>query len=300
LDYVLKAVPKDPVRFEILDADGTVIRKLAPATGRAGLNRVSWDMRHDAPRYVALRTTPPLNPHIWEEPRFQNAVTRPITHWGVAQGQGGPIAAAGSYTIRMTIDGQVSTQPLQVLLPHGNSGTEADIQALVKLQLRVRDDVSLVSDMINQLEWLRRQLEDARKMLAGANGKTALLRTIDDFDKKIQDVEYRLITRSEAMSDDKYFVEAYKLYMNFLWLSQVLGTGGGDTAGSADFGPTETAVGLAAELEKELQNVQLLFRELIDKGVPAFNGAVVGKGIPPLKLGGAPAPAPAAKPGIMN
>jgi len=300
LDYVLRAAPKEPVRFEILGADGTVIRKLAPAPGRAGLNRASWDLRHDAPRYVALRTTPPQNPHIWEEPRFQNAVTRPITHWGVAQGQGGPIAAAGSYTIRMTIDGQVSTQPLQVLLHPGNSGTEADIQALVKLQLRVRDDVSLVSDMTNQLEWLRKQLEDARKPLVGQTGKGGLIKAIDDFDKKIQDVEYRLITRSEAMSDDKYFVEAYKLYMNFLWLGQVLGTGGGDTAGSADFGPTETAVGLVADLEKELQNAQLAYRILIDKGVPAFNGAVAGKGIPPLKLGGAPSPAPAAKPGIMN
>ena len=248
-------------------------------------------MRLDPPRYVALRTTPPQNPHIWDEPRFQNAVTRPITHWGITQG--GPTAGPGAYTVRLTVDGQMVTQTLKVLLPPGNTGTEADIVASVKLQVRVRDDISLTSDMVNQLEWLRRQLEDARKPLAGQTGKGPIIKTIDDFDKKIQDVEYRLITRSEALSDDKYYVEAYKLYLNFIWVSQVIGTGGGDTSGSADLPPTETAVGLVADLEKELQDVQIAFRALIDKSVPAFNGSVAGWNIPPLKLTGAPAPTPA-------
>jgi photosystem II stability/assembly factor-like uncharacterized protein len=294
LDFVLKAAPKVPVQIEILDANGTVLGKLAPVPGRAGLNRASWDLRLDPPRYVALRTTPPQNPHIWEEPRFQNAVTRPITHWGVSQGQGGPIAAPGTYTVRLTVDGQASAQPLSLLRAPKNAGTEADILASVKLQLRVRDDISLTSDMVNQMEWLRKQLEDARKPLVGQTGKSPIIRALDDFDKKIQDVEYRLISRSEALSDDKYFVEAYKVYMNFLWLNQVIGTGGGDTAGSADFGPTETAVGLVADLEKELQDVQIAFRALIDKGVPAFNGSVAGWKIPALKLTGAPAPTPLA------
>jgi len=294
-DFLLKAAPKNPVQIEIADADGRVLRALAPVTGRAGLNRASWDMRFDSPRYVALRTTPPQNPHIWEEPRFQNAVTRPITHWGITQG--GPIAGPGVYTVRLTVDGQTFSQPLKVLLPPGTTGSEADIVASVKLQVRVRDDISLVSDMVNQLEWLRKQLEDVRRPLVGQTGKGSIIKAIDDFDKKIQDVEYRLITRSEALSDDKYYVEAYKLYLNFIWVSQVIGTGGGDTSGSADLAPTETAVGLVADLEKELQDVQIAYRSLIDKGVPAFNGSVAGWKIPPLKLTGAPAPTPMAAAG---
>ena len=38
-------------------------------------------------------------------------------------------------------------------------------------------------------------------------------------DQKMQDVEYKLITRADALSDDKYFQTAYKLYMNFIWLN---------------------------------------------------------------------------------
>ena len=38
-----------------------------------GMNRIVWDLHYDGPRLIALRTTPPENPHIWEEPRFKGA-----------------------------------------------------------------------------------------------------------------------------------------------------------------------------------------------------------------------------------
>ncbi|MGA2264779.1 MAG: sialidase, partial [Acidobacteriota bacterium] len=76
ISYTLKAAPKDPPQLEILDSSGAVISKIPQAAGRPGLNRVFWDMRYQEPaRLVALRTTPSENPHIWEEPRFQNATT---------------------------------------------------------------------------------------------------------------------------------------------------------------------------------------------------------------------------------
>ncbi len=87
ISYVLKAAPKSPIEVEVLDAKGALVRKLPPvSTAHPGLNRLNWDMHYEAPRTVALRTTPPENPHIWEEPRFnpngQQQDTRAITHWG--------------------------------------------------------------------------------------------------------------------------------------------------------------------------------------------------------------------------
>ena len=67
---------------------------------------------------------------------------------------------------------------------------------------------------------------------------------MDAIDHKLQDVEYKLITRADALSDDKYFQTAYKLYLNFIWLNGEIGTGAGDVAGTGDYGPTETAIGL--------------------------------------------------------
>ena len=287
LSYWLKAAPRNPLSIEILDAKGSLVAKVPAGNARAGLNRVSWDMHYESPRAVALRTTPPENPHIWEEPRFANMDTRPITHWGLAQAEVGPIAAPGKYTVKLTADGQSYTQPLEILRTPESHGTDADLQSSVRLQIKVRDDITAVSDMTNQIEWMRKQLEDQHKTI---QGKADLLKALDGIDRKLQDVEYRLITRADALSDDKYFQTAYNLYQNFIWLNGEIGTGAGDVAGSGDYGPTETAIGLVLDLERQLQAVQAEYKGVMDKDVPAFNQQIQGSGLAPLKTTGAPPP----------
>ena len=287
LAYSLAAAPKNPVQLEILDSKGGVVRKLPPAAARAGLNRAAWDMHYEAPRLVALRTTPQEDPHIWEEPRFEGQDTRPITHWGLAQAEVGPIIAPGNYTVRLTVDGQQYSQPLQILRPPTNHGSDADLQASVRLQLKVRDDITTVSDMTNQIEWMRKQLEDQQKTV---EGKAALVKAIEGIDRKLQEVEYKLITRAEALSDDKYFPTAYKIYMNLIWLNGEIGTGAGDVAGTADYGPTETDTALVLDLERQMQAVQAEYRSVMEKDVPAYNQSIAGSGLAPLQTTGAPPP----------
>ena len=280
VSYMLAAVPKSPVSIEILDAGGALVASLPPAAARAGLNRATWDLRYAPPRLVALRTTPPEDPHIWEEPRFQGRDTRPITHWGIAEAEVGPIAAPGRYTVKMTVDGQTYSKPLEILLPPGSHGTEADIQSSVRLQLKVRDDITTVSDMTNQLEWMRKQLEDEKKSSAG---KTALLQAMDAIDRQMKAVEYQLVSEADVLSDDKYFVTADRLYLNFLWLGAEIGTGGGDVQGTGDWGATETDVAMVQQLERQLQAAQAQYQSLMAQDVPAFNRTASANGIAPLK-----------------
>jgi photosystem II stability/assembly factor-like uncharacterized protein len=293
--YVLKEKPDKPVEVQILGADGRPVRTLAAGPGHAGLNRTSWDLRYEPPRLVALRTTPPENPHIWEEPRFRNQQTRPITHWGLAQAEVGPVAAPGRYTVKLTVDGESYTQPLEILRPPDSHGTDADLQASVRLQLKLQNDINSVSDMTNQIEWMRRKLEDQRKT-ASDGGR--LLGEMNAIDRKMQEVEYRLITPADALSDDKYFQTAYKLYQNLLWLNGEIGTGAGDVAGTADYGPTGTAIGLVADLEKQLADAQAAYRGLMETEVPAYNKTIAGSGLAPLETTGAPPPPPPARFGM--
>jgi hypothetical protein len=292
ISYVLKTAPKSPIEVEVLDAKGALVRKLPPVTtAHAGLNRLNWDLHYEAPRTVALRTTPPENPHIWEEPRFnpngQPQDTRAITHWGLAQAEVGPIAAPGKYTVRLNVDGQTLNQPLEILLPPDSHGKDADIQASVKLQLKVRDDITTAADMTNQIEWMRKQLEDQKK---ANQGKPEVVKSMDAIDRKLQDVEFKIISQAEALSDDKYFQTAYRIYLNLIWLNGEIGTGAGDVAGSADYGPTETSVGLVLDLERQLGAVQTEYKSVMEKDVPSYNNAVSGSGVAPLKTTGAPPP----------
>ncbi len=281
INFSLKAAPAAPVEIQVLDTAGQVVRQLQ-VPGRAGLNRASWDLRYDSPRLVALRTTPPEDPHIWEEPRFKGAETRPVTHWGMAQAQVGPMVAPGKFSVRLTVDGQSFTQPLEIVKDPRFTTTPADLEASVKLQLRIRDDINATSDMINRMEVMRRQLEDAQKDLRGQAGKEQLLQMTTDMHRKITAVEDKLIEPAMRLSDDKYFVQAYHVYTNLIWLNGEVGPGAGDVAGGTDYRPTDTSVKVLETIETDLTSAKAEYAALLKTEIPTFNQAIAGSGLKPI------------------
>jgi hypothetical protein len=86
-------------------------------------------------------------------------------------------------------------------------------------------------------------------------------------------------------SDEKYFVDAYKVYMNLLWLGGAVGMGAGDEAGGADYKPRDVAHTILADLEKQLEAAKAGYTAVVDKEIPAFNKAMEGK-LPAIKIGG--------------
>ena len=282
VNFQLKNPPKGAVQAQIVDADGKVVRDLRVMQPRAGLNRTTWDLHYDPPKLVELRTTPEENPHIMEEPRFRGRDSRPITHWGADQAEVGPVAAPGKYTVKMTVDGESYTQPLEIVRDPSSHASNQEIQAGVKLQLRIRDDINTTSGMINNLEFMRKQLEDVQKMLRADRSRAELLKSVQDMDQKMQSVEYKLVSKALTTSDDKYFIAAYKIYFNLIWLNGEVGTGAGDVAGGADYGPTDTALNLTDMIEKDLAAARAEYRALMEKDVPAFNRSLAASGVTPL------------------
>jgi hypothetical protein len=272
----VKAESPDPVAFEILDASGAVIRKLSGAA-RAGLNRLAWDLRHEGPAQVELRTIPPDNPYIWEEARFKGRDTRPIVHWGIQSPQRlGPIVTPGQYAVRMTAGGQAVTRPFEVLKNPKVQSSASDMAASTATHLRIRDDMNKAVTMINRLEIMRRQVEDLLKAQAG---KASAVQALRDLDAKMMNVELLLLSRTDLHSDDKWYVETYKVYMNLIWLAGVVGTGAGDVAGGADHRPTDAALAVLAEIEKDLAGAETAYATLMEKDVPAFNRAQANRRI---------------------
>jgi hypothetical protein len=251
-----------------------VVRSIR-AAGRAGLNRVTWDLRYDGPRQVELRTTPPDNPHIWEEPRFKGKATRPIVHWGIQGPQrNGPLALAGTYRVRVSANQTQETQPLTVLLDPAIPTTAADLAASTQTQLRIRDAINRTVGIVNRIEVMRKQVEDQLKTATSPNGTGEALRALD---QKMLDVELKLLSRTELHSDDKWYVEPYRVYLNLIWLSGEVGTGAGDVAGGAEFRPTDAELVTLGQLEHELATAQAEFAVLLQSVVPAFNQTMSGK-----------------------
>ena len=321
LNFSLGRAIKDPIEVEILDAQGSVVRKLeARDGGLVGINRIKWDLRYDSPRVIALRTVAPDNSRIWEEPRFRDADSRPIIHWGSRPAEVGPIAAPGTYSVHLKVDGKSYTQPLTILTDPHSPGSGSDIDLSVRTLLRIRDDISRVSDVVNQMEWLRKQIEvfkmmirpakqqDKPKPLLAEEGdelepepaaapplvlndvqqrqRTQLQTAAEDMDRKLEAVESRLVSQALRNSDDKYFVEPDGVYLDLIWLNAEVGTGGGDVAGSADFAPSETQLDLLRTYEAELAIVDSDFQKVLQYDLPTLDQALRNANLAPL-LGGA-------------
>ena len=228
--------------------------------------------------------------------------SRPITHWGIKPAEVGPIVAPGNYTVRLKTEGQSYAQPLTILRDPRAPGSDADIHSSVKTLLQIRDDISPVSDTVNQIEWLRKQLEVIEAMLrppkkkekekasdddddfgepersqdetldeAAAKKKADLLKTVEAMDQKLQSIEFRLVSPALANSDDKYYVETYRVYLNLIWLNAEVGTGGGDVAGGADFAPTDTQCDSLRSMESEMKSAIEDYQKLLSADLPPFN-----------------------------
>ncbi|MEJ2186051.1 MAG: hypothetical protein P8Z36_08955, partial [Gemmatimonadota bacterium] len=120
IDYWLGAQPSGPVKLDILDGQGHVVRSFAstdtatppasppyfmdwwlpqfrPPTTHKGDNRFVWDLRYPAP----------------PAPGYSYSIAA-IAGKGTIAVPRGPLVRPGTYTVRLTVDGRTQTQPLTV------------------------------------------------------------------------------------------------------------------------------------------------------------------------------------------
>jgi hypothetical protein len=272
--FSLGAAPAGPVKMEILNEVGEVVRTQELQGARAGLNRASWNLMYEPAKMVEIRTTPRENLNIWEEPDFSGREVRMVTHWGINASTGTPIAAPGRYAVRMTLNGQTFTEPFQVLKDPKIRSSDSDLVESTRMQIRIRDAITQTSGIVNRLEIVRRQIED---LLKDNRGRDEIEKPLMDLDAMLFGTELRLVTRQDLRSDEKYFVDAYKVYMNLLWLGGAVGTGAGDEAGGADYKPRDVAYDILADQLRQLGEADELFVQHMTTDLPAFNKKMAGK-----------------------
>jgi len=272
-----EAEKKSPVEITILDAAGEKVRVLH-GTNKTGLNRAVWDLRWEPTSEVRLRSTPPGNPHVWEEKRFRGKDRRAVYYYGTPAIQRGPLVAPGVYTLRMRAGGEEKTRTVTVLKDPNSAGSEADVAASTKLSLDIYRDTNAAAGMINRLEWTRKQIQDFRKMLRAGEAPAAEIETVDGLEKAARGVEDQLLQPTLAEADLKSFRGPLRLYMQLLWLQAEAGSGGADVSGNADFPPTQPELDVYAQLREKLAAAKRDFDDLYAKTIPAFNDRMAAAG----------------------
>lgn len=274
VNFRLNAASKASVK--IFDSNGKLVRELKSTPAKEGLNRRVWDLHYDPPTLVKFRTAAPDNKYIWDEPRFRDADYRSLTHWGIKPAEVGPLVTPGKYTIQLTVKGKTSKQDIEILKSPKTAASDDQLEAALKMQLKIRNDINSTSEMVNHIEWLRKQDEDIAKMLKVEGGNGELIKAVEAFDGKLKAVEYRLITPEEANSDDKYYSQTYRVYLKLIWLNGEVGTGAGDVAGGANFPLTQTSQDLLKDVEKDLAEAREQYRKLYDADLVALNQQLLG------------------------
>jgi len=260
------------VQLQILDAQGKVIRT-EQLKAHQGLNGAYWDLFYDTPTDVRLLTTPPENPHIWDEPRYQGKTYRTIIHWGMTPHTGTPIAAPGNYQVRLTVDGRSYSQPFEVVKDPEIKSSDAVLNDSTALQVQIADAISETSDMVNAMEKWRKQIED--QLRTHASGATA--DALQNLDAQILEVENQLVSPEARLSDDKQYSTPFRMYWNLRWLAGRVGQGIQNTAGGSDYEPTVAQRDNFAKLQAQLAAARTAFENLKTTTVPAFNRA--GNGV---------------------
>ena len=175
--------------------------------------------------------------------------------------------------MKIEVDGQEFIQKLYVKKDPKSAGSEADIQAQVKLFLKVRDNLNNLVDMINQIELIRKQIYDFKALLEGDESAIPVINAGKELDEKFIAVEVNLfqmrLTGGTA-SQDILTLKA-KLHTKISAFAPEIG--------KSDFKPTVFQYEVNEMHTEKLASLQKQLVELLKKDLPGFTDILREKNI---------------------
>jgi hypothetical protein len=291
ITYWLKK-PAEKLTLEILDGGGQVVRIFngaAPNAGRGsqgaqGARGAQAAAAPDAPAPNADpsgdeeegrgRGGPPTVPMVagihhfnWD---LQYAPVTPfpgMVLWGATTS--GPLALPGTYQARLTVDGQVFTQPMAVKKHPLYTITDADMKEQFDLASRIRDKVNEANEAIIQIRRIKTQLKDRTDKNNSADAKAIA----EQFTRELSAVEEDVYqVRNQSNQDPLNF--PIKTNNRLASLLRVVGTGEGRPIGNAE--------PIFQDLQKELKAETDHLRKVLDLYLPRFNTLAQRIGMEPI------------------
>jgi len=156
IGFYVKAAPKEPATITITDKAGRTVRTIRDIKAEPGVNRVTWDLRHDNP------ALPPGRPPQ-AMPGMEDIPPQILARFGF--GSFGPPALPGEYTVKLTVAGTELTKSVKVELDPRVEAAEADLAAqqeaafaALRLAGRVNGIIERTNDLVGQLTALQEQM----------------------------------------------------------------------------------------------------------------------------------------------
>ncbi len=227
--YFLKDAPKPgtETKLEILDASGKVVRKYSSSETQlldepadpddkkpekeikpeAGLNRFVWDLRYEEAHRVP-------GYYLWE----------------YGSGARGPVAAPGSYQVKLTVGGSSEVAPFEVKLDPRVKVSQEELAQQFTMLTEIHDELNQVYDAVNQIQDVRSQVAGLKRRLPENASAKPIASSADDLEKKLVAVRNEFINLNISANEDSL---AYppQIDAKLAYLAM--------DVGSADSAPTE-------------------------------------------------------------
>ena len=136
------------------------IRPTQILSAEPGMHRFVWDLRYPAPGVLNVQYPISATPH--------NTPKEPH----------GPWVVPGTYTVRLTVNGQTYTQPLTVRMDPRVKASAATLARQFALSKGVYDDINRTRGVLDELRALRANLHELRRRASGD-----LMPAVDSIDR---------------------------------------------------------------------------------------------------------------------
>ena len=266
INYWLGDDVEGEVEIEVTNGDGEVVRTITGTTG-AGLNRVWWNLMGEPTRDVRLRTKPLHADDI----DLGEERTRPFP--GTFGPASGPrlLQPPGTYTVTLHAGGETFTRSLEVRKDPDSEGSLADIAEQFAMQKQIYADADSASALINRIESVRRQVLDARDLLAERGGSDPIVEAAEALDQSLIAVEQDLFQmRSTGTGQDGVRYPA-RLMESLGYLL--------NTVSVADFRPTDQSGEVQVILQERLARITDALEAVLNDDLEEFNRAIQSLGL---------------------
>jgi hypothetical protein len=261
IHYYVKDTAKAVASLEILEANGTLIKKYASKP----------DKKAKEEQFPKMK--PGMNRFVWNM-RYPNAEGFDgLILWG--GGLAGPKAMPGTYRARLTVNGKASETEFEIVKDPRTVGTLEDIKEQFSFLISVRDKLSETNLAVKKIRTAREQINRVTEPMKGKEEMKEVndlaKQMLDDM-KKIEEALYQ--TKNRSNQDP----------LNYpVRLNDKLAALSGEADGS-DYKPTQqvkTVYGeISGKIDEQLRALDVLFKTQ----VPKFNDLVKQKQVSAIPL----------------
>jgi photosystem II stability/assembly factor-like uncharacterized protein len=264
IHYYLKAKPKGDVTLDILDAQGKLVRTLT-SKPKVLDGSYEWQVEEAEtdPRKPDLEVEPGVHRAIWDL-RWEGAKLIQGAKLDNGDPKTGPLVLPGTYTVKLTVDGQSRTAALVVTQDPRVTVAPADLAEQVTLALAIRDDISRLTATVERLQSIEKQararadrLKDDPKAAPLVESVRGLLARCENLEGEMQNPKAKVVYDILAQRGGA------KLYSRMSPLMSWVVEGDG--------APTEGDRQVYAAQRKELDGYQVRFQAILDNDLAAVN-----------------------------